>query len=374
MSAMEVITPPKQKIEKAVNIAKPFVSLVVPAFNESAIVENNLGKICEYMESLEDEYRWELIIVNDGSTDGTGDLAESFATGRDNVHVLHHMYNFRLGQALRFAFNNCRGDYVVTMDLDLSYSPDHIEKLLATIRETRAKIVIASPYMKGGKVSNVPWLRRIFSLWANRFLSLAAKGNLSTLTGMVRAYDGQFLSKLNLKAMDIDINPEIIYKAMMLRARIVEIPAHLNWSFEKASTKQRKSSIRTLRSILSCLLSGFIFRPFMFFILLGLALLLLALYPITWIFIHTFSHYQNLPPSSAPFDYRFSDAVAAAFNQAPHAFIVGGIAVMVAIQLLSLGVLALQSKRYFEELFHLGTTIFKANNQSEALRPQGGAS
>ena len=135
----------------------PLVSLVVPAYNEAQIIERNLTNLCEYMQSLEDTYRWELIIVNDGSTDETGERAEAFARKRDNVHVLQHPVNLRLGQALRFAFDNCGGDYIVTMDVDLSYSPDHIQKLVAKITETGAKIVIASPYMKGGTVSSVPW-------------------------------------------------------------------------------------------------------------------------------------------------------------------------------------------------------------------------
>jgi len=235
------------------------------------------------MEILEDQYRWELIIVNDGSTDETGDLAEAFAETRENVHVLHHMYNCRLGQALRYAFSNCKGGYVVTMDVDLSHSPDHIGRLLSKIRETRAKIVIASPYMKGGKVSNVPWLRKTFSKWANRFFSLAATknnltGRISTITAMVRADDRRFVYRMNLKAMDIDIQPEILYKAMILRARIVETPAHLDWETHKSDGKQRKSSIRMMKSIMSSLVSGFMFRQFMFFIVPGLALMLPALY------------------------------------------------------------------------------------------------
>ena len=116
---------------------RPFVSLVVPAFNEEDIIEKNLTAICRYMSSIENAYRWELILVSDGSADRTGDLAEAFAKSRVNVHVLHHMYNFRLGQALRYAFDNCRGDYIVTLDLDLSYSPDHIGKMLGRIRETQ---------------------------------------------------------------------------------------------------------------------------------------------------------------------------------------------------------------------------------------------
>jgi len=367
MNPIEILTDPKENTKEA-RVNKPFVSVVVPAYNEAPILTNNLTRLCEYMKTLEDEYRWELIIVNDGSTDETGDLAEAFASTSDNVHVLHHMYNFRLGQALRFAFNQCRGDYVVTMDVDLSYSPDHIGKLLAKIRETRAKVVIASPYMKGGKVSNVPWLRKTLSIWANRFLSLTVtKDNLlpslATLTGMVRAYDGEFLRRLNLKAMDVDIQPEILYKSMILRARIVEIPAHLNWSSDKAGGNERKSSIRIAKSIISSLLSGFMFRPFMFFILPGLVLLLPSIYTLMLVLKYAFVHFQSLPASFGPLNYRIGAAVAAAFNMSPHAFVVGGISLMVAIQLIILGILSLQSKRYFEELFHMCTTIYKHNRE-----------
>ena len=60
-------------------VRKPFISLVLPAYNEASIIEKNLATVCEYMETLEDEFPWELIVVNDGSTDGTGDLAEEFS-------------------------------------------------------------------------------------------------------------------------------------------------------------------------------------------------------------------------------------------------------------------------------------------------------
>jgi glycosyltransferase involved in cell wall biosynthesis len=355
---MKKVVQPSDRAQVAPKPKKPLVSVIVPAFNEAAIIGNNLTRLCEYLQSIEVEYQWELIVVNDGSTDETGDLAEAFAATRDNVHVLHHMYNFRLGQALKYAFTNCKGDYIIVMDVDLSYSPDHIERLLAKIRKTRAKIVIASPYRKGGMVSNVPWLRRIMSILANRFLSLAVtkdkfSDRLTSLTGMVRAYDRQFLSRLSLKAMDYDIMPEILYKAIILRARIVEIPAHLNWGTQKFSGKKRNSSMRILKSIMSSLMSGFVFRPFMFFIIPGLLLFLLAIYPIAWALIHAISFYGSVAGPGG--NYTFSAAVSEAFRISPHSFIVGGVSLMIAIQLISLGILALQNKRYFEELFHLNS-------------------
>jgi len=344
---------------------KPLVSIVVPAYNEAGVLRENLNKLYEYMKSLQKDYRWEIIVVNDGSTDGTGDIAEAFARTRDNIRVIHHVTNFRLGQALRTGFNHCQGDYVVTMDLDLSYSPDHIERMLSTIRQTGAQIVMASPYMPGGRTSNVPLLRRLLSKWANRFLAAAAHhGNFSTLTSMVRAYDANFLKSLNLKAMDVDINPEIIYKGMILRARILEIPAHLDWSDQKKEGKERSSSIRILKTIVSYLLSGFIFRPFMFFILPGVALMLLSLYPFFWVFYHTYNELQKIPPSVGFFGIPLSGAIAGAFRLSPHSFVVGGITLMLAIQLFSLGFLALQNKRYFEEFFHLGSTIYKFNKEN----------
>ena len=345
--------------------SRPMVSVVVPAYNEAAIVEANLAALYGYMETLEDEYRWEIVVVDDGSTDQTGALAEAFSRGRKNVRVLRHVVNFGAGQAFKFAFNHCRGDYIVTMDLDLSYSPDHIRRLLTQIRNTRAKVVVASPYMKGGLISHVPWLRRILSVWANHFLS-AAEGSLSTLTSMVRAYDARFVRTLNLRSMGLEINPEVIYKAELLRARIEEIPAHLDWKLQNAAGPRRKSSMKVGRHILSTLLSGFLFKPFMFFIIPGLVLLLFSLYVNAWMLVHFFEQYQKFPQLTWFFS-RASAAVATAYQEAPHTFLVGLMSLTVAIQFISLGILALQSKRYFEEIFHLGTTIYRST------RDDGGA-
>jgi glycosyltransferase involved in cell wall biosynthesis len=343
---------------------QPLISLVVPAYNEAALIHQNLLKLCHYMNSLEDEYRWEMVIVNDGSSDQTGSLADALAKDRDNVHVLHHLTNLGVGEAFKSAFHLCQGDYIVTLDLDLSYSPDHIRKLLKRIRETQAKVVVASPYMKEGRVSNVPWLRRILSRYANRFLASTAKANLSTLTSMVRAYDGEFLRSLNLRSTGMEINPEMIYKARLLHVPIEEIPAHLDWSQQKAEGIKRRSSMKVMRHTLAVLVSGFLFRPVMFFIVPGLALLLFAVYVNTWMLIHFLEQYQNLSQHTWFFS-RSSAAVGAAYVQSPHTFIVGLLSSMLAIQLLSLGILALQSKSYFEEIFPLGASIYRLAREQE---------
>jgi glycosyltransferase involved in cell wall biosynthesis len=334
-----------------------FVSVVMPAYNEAAIIQDSLQRVCAYLASIEDAYRWEVIVVDDGSTDNTGVLAEAFAASHPNVRVLHHFTNFKLGQSLRYGFAHCHGDYVVTIDSDLSYGPEHIGLLLEAIRKTRAKVGIASPYRKGGQTTNVPPGRRLVSRLANRFLSWMVKGRYATLTGMTRVYDRRFLNTLNLKAMDVEINTEILYKARLLRAKIVEIPAHLDWTGQTSGSK-RKSSLRFKRSVLAYGFSGFLLRPLAFFTVPGLALLALSLYTLAWAGVRIAEHFVALD-SGLAFDPRFSQAVSGAFRDAPHTFVVGGICLLLAVQLISLGLLSIQNKRYFEELFHLGTTIYR---------------
>ena len=90
------------------------------------------------------------------------------------MRILHHRVNFQLGQALRYAFNSTHGDYVAVIDCDLSYDPEHLSRMLFTIEDSRARIVIASPYMEGGKTTNIPFGRRMMSRGANWILSHAA--------------------------------------------------------------------------------------------------------------------------------------------------------------------------------------------------------
>ncbi|MBE9031943.1 glycosyltransferase family 2 protein [filamentous cyanobacterium LEGE 11480] len=333
--------------------------MVAPAYNESSILQNNLGLLCEYLVTLENQYDWELVVVNDGSRDDTGYLAERFAEGHDRIRVVHHRVNQGLGQALRTAFEAAHGDYIVVVDLDLSYSPDHIGRLLDRMEETNAAMVVASPYMPGGSIANVPWLRKALSIWANRFLSFAAKRSLATLTGMVRVYDAEFIHMLNLRSRGMDINPEIIHKALMLMSQIEEIPGHLHWREPIASTpavarskkaKKRSSSMKILHHTYDVLFSGFLFRPVVFFLIPSLFMFALSAYSNFWVLWHCVTQYQALPDASDP-----TIAVANAFAAAPHTFFIGGMTLMLGIQLFSLGILSAQNKSYFEELFYLGS-------------------
>lgn len=248
----------------AVAALRPSVSVILPAFNEEAILAANVREVVGYMESLDERFDWHLIIVNDGSADRTGEIADRLAEEDERVRVAHHPANMGLCQALKTGFTVSDGDYVVTMDIDLSYDPEHIGRMLDKIVDSGAKVVLASCYMDGGEVSNVPLGRALTSKWANRFLRFVSPERISTFTGMVRAFEGRFIRSLDLKSKGMDVNPEIVYKAFILRAKVIEIPAHLKWRDgdpAEGGGEVRRSSMAMPWHTLAILFSGFVFRP-----------------------------------------------------------------------------------------------------------------
>lgn len=336
---------------------KPLVTIVLPAYNEAGVLEENIGVIVGHLDTLRSKYRFEVIVVNDGSRDETGRIADELATRYSQLRVIHHPSNYGLGQAFKTAFEASRGDYVVTLDVDLSYSPDHIDLLLDKIRATSAKLVLASPYMEGGRTTNVPWLRKTLSVWGNRFLKVLARGRVSTITCMVRAYEGPFIRSLILRSKGMEIMPEVVYKTMVLQGKIVQIPAHLDWTKQVAAgPPKRTSSMRIASHILATVVSGFVFRPFVFLVFPGLLLFFFSLYVNTWMVIHFFQALSSLAPDVLAKEGP-SAALAQAYAAYPHTFIIGLLSLMLSFQLLGMGMLALQSKKYFEEVFYMGTAL-----------------
>lgn len=342
---------------------KTFISVVIPCYNEEAILEANLSRVVSFLQTKCDKYQWEIVVVNDGSKDGTGKIANDFARQNTNVRVIHHPVNLNLGLALQTGFRNSRGEVIVVLDVDLSYAVEYVEQMVDKLIETSADIVMASPYMKGGKVTGVPFQRKVMSRWVNRFMRAAAQDKYHTYTAMVRAYRSSFVQSLNLKTRDYEVSPEILYKAMILRARIVEIPAHLDWTEQNKFAGKRTSSIKILRGLFSGMMSAFIFRPYIFFLGIGTVVMVLSLYELIWLLSDTIRDMKLAYLQSPPVDDAFSFSLLLQFRKNPQSFIVGGITFIAAIQFLSLGFLSLQNKRYFEELFHLGTSIKKRNDE-----------
>jgi glycosyltransferase involved in cell wall biosynthesis len=346
---------------------RSLVSIVLPAYEEASILHDHVVELLGYLKTLSPRFRFEVIIVNDGSRDQTGAIATQLAAEFDGVRVFHHPRNFGLGQALKTGFAQCRGQYVVVLDIDLSYGPEHVGLLLDRITQTGARMVLASPYMRGGRVVDVPWLRVVFSRVANWFLARASGQRISTMTCMVRAIDGRFLRSLHLRSTGMDVMPEMIHKAKLLRASIEEVPAELNWERQNRVGSRRRTSLRIIRQILGTTVSGFILRPFTFLLVPGLLLIAFAAYVNTWMVIHFVEAYVEIGAAPAAAN-DMSAAVALAYARYPHTFIVGLLSLMLSMQLIGMAMLSLQNKKYFDELFHLGSTVLRERREADLRR------
>lgn len=245
------------------------VSLIVPAHNEK---ENIKQTISSLVNVLKKNYQaWELIVVDDGSTDQTKELAEKAKGQNASVKIISYQPNRGRGYALRKGFESADGDIIITIDADLSYSPEHIPRLVKTLTEhPEIDIAVGSPYIKNGKVENVPYFRLFWSKYGNKFLSLVMPGNLSTFTGILRAYRKPVLDSLELQADDKDIHLEILSKALALGYRVCEVPAVLK------ARRKGKSKFKLSSTVISHTLFSLFEKPAFFLGFIGLLFLLLG--------------------------------------------------------------------------------------------------
>ena len=336
---------------------RPLISVILPCYNEQALLRANTTEIVDYLTTLEGQYRWEILIINDGSADSTGDIAEELATEFPQIRTLHHPTNFGVGQALRFGFSNTRADYVITLDVDLSYDVQHIGEMLTQLKNTHAKMVLASPYMEGGTVSNVPFVRRILSVMGNRFLKFFVRGEYSTITSLVRAYDGPFIRSLDLRSVGLDLMPEILHKSLVMNAKVIECPGRLDWGPQLEYSDSRVSSIRLIKHIGSTIKSGFALRPVYFLLVPGIAAGIFTLY---MLILSGLAITRATAGAGTESVLGFAGSMSLAFQSSPHIFILALFSAVLSIQFLAFGALASQNTRHFEDLFSQNSKKLKS--------------
>lgn len=199
------------------------IDIIVPAYNEEENVGLLAGTLILQMEK--DGIPFHLIIVNDGSKDGTLSRAKVLAAQDDRIEVISHEKNMGLGAALRTGFVHVKSRFVITIDCDLSYHPRQIRHLLPPLRTNHA--AFGSPYMKQGKVQGVGLLRLLPSIGVNFCYSAACARRLSCWTGMFRGYQTKIAKKLDFRSDGFEAVAEIAVWLSKNNYRIVEVPSVL---------------------------------------------------------------------------------------------------------------------------------------------------
>ncbi len=245
------------------------VSVIVPMFNEQENVKRTLDRLTRALDST--SKGWEIVVVDDGSTDQTWKLVEDYSRLNSRVKLVSYPVNQGRGKALRVGFTHAQGKIICTTDADLSYEEKYILEMVRWLDQNPdVDLVVGSPYARGGRTEGVPLSRLLLSKWGNRILGFAMKGGISTVTGVLRAYRKECIDSLELESDGKEIHLEILSKAIAMGYKLKELPTAL-----KARAKG-KSKFKFKATAVSHLIFSFFERPIILFGAVGLFMLFLG--------------------------------------------------------------------------------------------------
>ena len=192
------------------------LSVIVPVFDE----RNTVAEIVRRMRKVDLPLDLEIVIVDDGSTDGTRAVLQQL--GDSTVRVVTHAANQGKGAAIRTGLAQVTGDLVIVQDADLEYDPQDWLKLLAPIQAGKARVVYGSRFT--GERRNMLFLHWV----GNRFLSLVTNvlynTTLSDMETCYKLFDRTLLDGITLRAQRFEFEPEVTAKMLRRKIRIYEVP------------------------------------------------------------------------------------------------------------------------------------------------------
>jgi glycosyltransferase involved in cell wall biosynthesis len=201
--------------QKPASAPPPNISVVIPVYNEVQTVEPVIGRV------LACGFEVEIIVIDDGSTDGTREYLKQMA--HPKVRCYFHARNHGKGAALRLGFAAAKSPFVIVQDADLEYDPRDYPRILEPLLDDRADMVYGSRFLGGP--------HRVFFFWhyfGNRILTLLSNAlsdlNLTDMETGMKAFRRDRLAALTLNGNRFTFEPEVTCKAARAGWRIYEVP------------------------------------------------------------------------------------------------------------------------------------------------------
>lgn len=199
------------------------VTVVVPTYNEA----ENIERLCRQVRKVVPEAQ--LLVIDDGSPDGTGARAEELASELGQITVQHRSGKAGLGATYRAGLRaaiDAGAEICVQMDADLSHDPDVLPALIAIV-EHGADLAIGSRYVPGGITENWPRRRRWLSRWGNRYAAGVLGLAVNDATAGYRAYRSTALERMRFDTVHAEgygFQVEMTYRLVRIGGRVVEFP------------------------------------------------------------------------------------------------------------------------------------------------------
>ncbi|MFX0068132.1 MAG: glycosyltransferase family 2 protein [Candidatus Hodarchaeota archaeon] len=223
------------------------VTTIIPAYNEEKTIASVIIRTKQVLEETDLQYR--ILVVDDGSTDHTANIAENLG-----VEVLKNGTNMGKGTSLRNAFKLIDDGIVIIMDADDSHPPESIRYLLGPIINGGNVHVVGSRFIKGA-ISGVQPLNKLLNFLCNVFLSILFRIRITDSQSGFRAIRADTLKKLNLKSDGFEIETEITIKSLTQGYRILELPINCTKRrYGYSRLKLLKGGLGILRGIISSVL------------------------------------------------------------------------------------------------------------------------
>lgn len=225
------------------------LSVVTPVFNEKATIAAALDNVLQQPRVAE------LIVVDDGSTDGTGQELSSYATSRadsgTNVRVLQHEVNLGKGAAIRTGIRAATGDVILIQDADFEYDPSDYPRLLEPILRNQADVVFGSRFAGGAS-------HRVLYFWhslGNKFLTLFSNMctdlNLTDMECGYKVFRREIIQRVDIEENRFGFEPEIVAKVARTGARIFEVSVSYNGrTYAEGKKINWKDGVSALRCII----------------------------------------------------------------------------------------------------------------------------
>jgi len=199
----------------------PLISIVVPVYNE----ERTVADVIQRLMAIDLPAPREVLVVNDGSTDGTRDVLDRIVQ-RPELRVIHAEKNGGKGSAIRIGFARATGTIVAIQDADLELDPAQIAELVQPILDGRSRVVYGSRFLAGRP--EAPWL----SIFANQVLTgitnVLYGARITDMETCYKIMEREVAMSLNLESNRFDIEPEITAKLLRAGHSILELPIRFN--------------------------------------------------------------------------------------------------------------------------------------------------